>query len=308
MIGAILAGGYGKRLRPYTDRVPKGLLELKPGYTILHKQLDDFAAAGVKRVILLTSYLSKKIEDTLGSSYKGIGLEYLREEKPLGKLFSMRNLVEVCDEDVILRNGDTVCDIDLRKMEESAKDHDALISIFVTKMKSPFGVVDLASDVITGFREKPLLEVYINAGIYYFKKELFPYFLKDYNSTELETTIFPMLAGEGKIRAYKEEGDWIGVDSEKELESARKMFESRDDFDWGYRKLSGLHDGKPLWKYRVNSAKSFVPGIAGKFMVLKGKVWADNELFISGESSEISEKAVIRAEDIAILELVPSSS
>ena len=47
MIGAILAGGYGKRLRPYTERIPKGLLELKDGYTILHKQLDDFSYAKI---------------------------------------------------------------------------------------------------------------------------------------------------------------------------------------------------------------------------------------------------------------------
>lgn len=38
-VGMILCGGYGKRLRPITERIPKPLIEIKDGYTILDKQL-----------------------------------------------------------------------------------------------------------------------------------------------------------------------------------------------------------------------------------------------------------------------------
>jgi len=42
MIGMVLCGGQGKRLRPLTDGIPKTLIEIKEGYTILDKQLIDF--------------------------------------------------------------------------------------------------------------------------------------------------------------------------------------------------------------------------------------------------------------------------
>ena len=47
-VGMILCGGFGKRLRPVTETVPKPLVELKEDYTILDKQLFDFKSAGIE--------------------------------------------------------------------------------------------------------------------------------------------------------------------------------------------------------------------------------------------------------------------
>ena len=48
-IGMILCGGFGKRLRPLTETIPKPLIEIKDNYTILDKQLFDFKNAGVDK-------------------------------------------------------------------------------------------------------------------------------------------------------------------------------------------------------------------------------------------------------------------
>ena len=62
-VGMVLCGGFGKRLRPVTEKVPKPLLEIKEDYAILDKQLFDFKNAGVNEVYLLAGYLHEKNEE-----------------------------------------------------------------------------------------------------------------------------------------------------------------------------------------------------------------------------------------------------
>ncbi|MDD4898671.1 MAG: sugar phosphate nucleotidyltransferase, partial [Methanocellales archaeon] len=72
MIGMVLCGGHGKRLRPFTSEMPKSLIEIKEGYTILDNQLLGFLSAGIDNVVLLTGHLSEKIKEKYGSEYKGV--------------------------------------------------------------------------------------------------------------------------------------------------------------------------------------------------------------------------------------------
>jgi UTP-glucose-1-phosphate uridylyltransferase len=72
----IVAGGFGTRLRPLTDRRPKHVLPVA-GVPFLDHQIAKLAAAGVRRIVLATSYRSDVFEPTFGdgSSY-GVELVY----------------------------------------------------------------------------------------------------------------------------------------------------------------------------------------------------------------------------------------
>jgi mannose-1-phosphate guanylyltransferase len=61
----LLAAGRGKRLRPYTDRVPKPLLPVENRPT-LDYVLTAAAKAGIKNVCLVTHHLSEQIEAYIG--------------------------------------------------------------------------------------------------------------------------------------------------------------------------------------------------------------------------------------------------
>lgn len=237
MIGAILAGGYGKRLKPITNEIPKALVPIADDYTILDRQMHDFRCAGINEVYILSGHFGEKIEEYLTKKYPDFTIHYFKEEKPLGTLYSVRNLLEHrSDSDVMLRNGDTITDVNFKQMISFSNRSNYGMVMFVTRMRSPFGIVEMIGDMVTKFREKPFLQSYINAGIYIFKKSIFDKFFDDYQDRELETTVFPKLANAKQIGAYSEDVFWMGIDSEKDLEVVREAYKNRKDTPWGYLK------------------------------------------------------------------------
>ena len=236
-VGMILCGGFGKRLRPLTESIPKPLIEMKEGYTILDKQLFDLKNAGVERVILLTGFLSDKITKRYGEDYKGLQIDYVEEDEPLGTLNAIRMGMDHVDDDnqCVIRNGDVVADLNLKKMIYLGERSDYPLSIFITKMQSPYGIVEINGDRLTSFKEKPILDYYINGGVYFCKGHLD---FGDFDVGDIEKTVFPVMAKENQLGYYKEDGlFWMAIDTSKELEEIRKEYKNREDKPWGYEKV-----------------------------------------------------------------------
>lgn len=236
-VGMILCGGFGKRLRPITETVPKPLVEIKDDYAILDKQLFDFKNAGVNEVYLLAGFLHEKIEERYGDEYKGIKINYVIEDEPLGTLNAIRLGMEALGEDkqVIIRNGDIVADLNLKRMIEEGEKSDYEVTMFVTQMRSPYGIVDLRGDRIASFKEKPLIDAYINGGLY-FTKGLLDF--GEFKTGDIEKTLFPVLAKNNQLGYYKEDGlFWMAIDTSKELEAVQKEYSNKTDKPWGYEKV-----------------------------------------------------------------------
>lgn len=236
-IGMILCGGFGKRLRPLTETIPKPLIEIKDNYTILDKQLFDFKNAGVDKVLLLTGFLSEKIRERYGEEYKGVEIKYIVESEPLGTLNAIKLGMESLEEgeQCVIRNGDVVADLNIKKMIEQGEKSDYPLSIFITKMVSPYGIVEISGDRLVSFKEKPVLDYYINGGVYFSKGEID---FGNFDRGDIEKTVFPMLAKNNQLGYYKENGlFWMAIDTSKELESIKKEYENREDKPWGYEKI-----------------------------------------------------------------------
>lgn len=236
-VGMILCGGFGKRLRPITETVPKPLVEIKDDYAILDKQLFDFKNADVNEVYLLAGFLHEKIEERYGDEYKGIKIHYVIEDEPLGTLNAIRLGMEALNEEkqVVIRNGDIVADLNIKKMIEKGEMSDYDVTMFVTQMRSPYGIVDLSGDKITSFKEKPLLDAYINGGVYFTKGILD---FGEFKTGDIEKTLFPLLAKNNQLGYYKEDNlFWMAIDTSKELETVQKEYENKIDKPWGYEKI-----------------------------------------------------------------------
>ena len=114
----IVAGGFGTRMLPLTERRPKHLLEVG-GVPFLEHQLTKLADAGVGHVVLATSYHADMFAPVLGDGARyGLRLSYVQEEEPLGTGGAIRNVAAALDPEpdhpVVVLNGDVLSGHDLR--------------------------------------------------------------------------------------------------------------------------------------------------------------------------------------------------
>jgi choline kinase len=63
MIGLVLAAGAGRRLRPYTDTLPKALVPVDGDTTIMDISLRNLAAAGLTEVTIVVGYCAGAVAD-----------------------------------------------------------------------------------------------------------------------------------------------------------------------------------------------------------------------------------------------------
>lgn len=221
-VGMILCGGYGKRLFPLTRELPKVLLELRKGYTLLDHQLSLYRRAGIRRVYLLAGYRAEEIRKRYGEEHGGVELRYVVEEEPLGTLNALRLGMREARTGAVASNGDVVMEVDLRRMWEDFRGSRALASLLAVRMRSPYGILRLRGRKVVSFVEKPLLPHYVNGGAYCLSPLLLP-MMEKLGKGNVEQTLFPELARTGKLRCYRAEPSlWVPVDTLKDLEEARR--------------------------------------------------------------------------------------
>lgn len=214
---AILAGGYGKRLKPLTDTRPKPMIEVL-NVPIIEWQVRWLRKFGIKEFVLCVGYMKEQIIDHIGSGTRfGSRIEYSFEEKPLGTGGALLNAKELLsDQDsFFVLNGDVLTELDPNRLNIANSN-----TIAVVPLRSPFGVVELDENSrVRGFIEKPEIpDSWINAGIYRFTQQVFAYLPQKGN---IELTALPALAKEGKLQSVRyRDVFWRSIDSHKDIEEA----------------------------------------------------------------------------------------
>jgi len=107
MDAVILAAGMGTRLRPYTDNLPKCLIEIE-GKTLLEYSLDALLVNGVKRVLIVTGFLAEMIKTRFGNNYQGIDINYINndEYETTGHAYSLSLSNDFINDDTLIIEGD----------------------------------------------------------------------------------------------------------------------------------------------------------------------------------------------------------
>lgn len=163
----VMAGGYGTRLRPLTDELPKPMLPVgdRPLLEIIVKGLKE---AGIRQVNVATHYKGEMIAEHFkdGQDF-GVDIRYVEEDQPLGTAGAL-SLLEESDQPLLVINGDILTRVDFRAMLNFHREHNADLTVAVRQyeFRVPYGVIDTDGVAVTGISEKPLVRQFINAGIY----------------------------------------------------------------------------------------------------------------------------------------------
>jgi NDP-sugar pyrophosphorylase family protein len=220
MEAIVLAGGKAERMGDAAGGRPKSLVDVA-GKPLLAYQVGRLAAAGVERVIV--SCAAGQGGDFTGG-LAGLGVEIVCAEEPerLGRgggiRFAARQRVETGD--VLAMNGDELVDVDFDVLLARHRATGAAATVSVARPASPFGVVELGDDdVITGFSEGGRIPYWVNCGVYVLSAEAIERFPE---RGDHESTTFPELVEEGRLRAYRHEGLWLTVNTPKELRRAQE--------------------------------------------------------------------------------------
>ena len=212
MKAIILAGGRGKRLKPITDYVPKPLVPLK-NVPIIEWQIKYLKKFKVDEIIICTGYKTEMIEHFLDTKDNfGIKINFSIEKIPLGTGGAIKQAGKLIkDESFFVLNGDTITNIDLRRLQKKIN------SIAAIELRTKFGIMETVDDKVIRFREKKeIANVWMNAGIYHLQKKL----LKDLPTKgDIEKTVFPDYAQKHMLNTVKfKNAKWYSVDSFKDME------------------------------------------------------------------------------------------
>jgi dTDP-glucose pyrophosphorylase len=170
----IMAGGRGERLRPLTDAIPKPML-LIGGKPIIEHNIDRLIRFGVEKIYISVRYLGEQITDYFGDgSLKGISIEYLFEDQPLGTAGALSLLENINTEYFLLMNSDLFTDVDFEDLFLNViqKEADLGIATVTHTVKIPYGIIKENGQYVKSLKEKPVFTNYANAGIYVLRKEL----------------------------------------------------------------------------------------------------------------------------------------
>ena len=209
---------------PLTRNTPKPMLTVA-GIPVTEHQLMMAKAAGIKEIVLATSYLSEVFTPYFGDgSAWGMSIKYAVEKEPLGTGGAIRNAAQLLDtqESVVILNGDVLSSHDLSEQIRQHEAHDADVTLHLTQVEDAraFGCVPTdAQGRVTAFLEKMENPVtnQINAGCYVFNPRVISSIPLD-TVVSVERETFPQLVANGaKVYGYLENAYWLDIGTPKAL-------------------------------------------------------------------------------------------
>lgn len=224
MTTIILCGGRGIRLNEETEFTPKPLILVGDKPLVWHI-MKIYSHFGFNRFILALGYKADYILENR-SEINGfeVTLADTGSETLIGeRILRCQEYIPQEDKHFMVTYGDGVADLDIRKLVEFHRRQGTVGTITGVRPHSKFGLVKVDGHcLVEQFVEKPVLKDWVNGGFMVFDKRALDYF----RVGEMEHPALGRLVKEKQLSLYQHNGFWYAVDTFKELDDLRSMWDS----------------------------------------------------------------------------------
>lgn len=290
MKAIIMAGGFGTRLRPITQNLPKPMVPLviKP---MMEHIINLLKSHGITELVVLLFFQADSIQNYFRDGEKfGVKINYILPKEDFGTAGAVKLAEEYIDDTFLVISGDVLTDFDLKKAINFHKNKKSLSTILLTRVENPlpFGIAITEKDGrILKFLEKPAWgEVFsdtINTGIYIFEKEIFKY-IPEHKEFDFSKDLFPKLMSKNiNIFGALMDGYWKDVGNLTEYRLAHQdVLDGRVKVSISGKKVKGknVYIGENTEvDYTVNIDGAVIIGdntVIGKDVFVKNSVIGNN--------------------------------
>lgn len=209
MKAVVLAGGFGTRMYPFTEVIPKCLLPVD-GVPVSRRIIDDFRAQGFEDIILCVNEPHKK---QFEHEFRDIHLTTLKfsvSPEPQGTAGELLYAKPLIGEDpFILHYGDDLTKVNYKDLIKFHNENQAGVTLAVTsKVPLSVGLIEATFNIVTGFNEKPFLSkswAWTAVGV--FGPSVFDWCHKGW---DIAKDVIPKMIKKGfNIYAYDTNSIWI---------------------------------------------------------------------------------------------------
>jgi len=219
----IMAGGFGKRMMPLTENLPKPMLSVG-GKPILERIIINARDQGFRQFSISLFYLGEMIEEYFGDGSKlDVSIEYIKETEPLGTAGSLSLLKPKSKAPFIVTNGDLLTEVNYANLLDfhSSNRSDATMAIKKYELQNPYGVVNTNGFEISSFEEKPIQISYVNAGIYVINPETLK-FINKKKFCDMPNFFMKLKNQNLLINAYPIHETWSDLGSPDDISDANR--------------------------------------------------------------------------------------
>lgn len=236
VLGMILAGGEGSRLRPLTNNRSKPSVPFGGSYRLIDFALNNFLNADLLRIYVLTQFKSQSLYHHMKKGWNITGItdrfiDPIPAQMRMGKrwydgtadaIYQNSRFIELADpEQVAIFGSDHIYKMDIRQMLDFHKTHQAALTVSAIKVPiqeaSAFGVIEVDENgKMIGFEEKPAQpksvpgdasHALISMGNYIFETDVLMSELAgdaddETSSHDFGKDIIPKLFPDGKVMVY----------------------------------------------------------------------------------------------------------
>jgi mannose-1-phosphate guanylyltransferase / phosphomannomutase len=300
MKAVVMAGGFGTRLRPLTEKLPKPMAYVA-NRPMMEHMVRLLARHGFDDLEVLLYFFPEKISSYFGDGAPwGVRIHYVTAETDFGTAGAVKNAEERIDGTFLVVSADIITDFDLGKAVVFHREKEAKATMVLTRAVNPlqYGIVITEDDGrIVRFLEKPSWgEVFsdtINTGIYILEPEVLS-LISPGRGVDFSRNVFPeMLARGERLFGYVAEGYWKDVGNLDEyLNVHLDILAGRAVIDLE-GKVIGSGNVRIGENTRVDYTADLKNVLVGRNCVVGGNVVAEN--VILGDGCVVEDGAVLQS-------------